>query len=260
MTDMSLALAHRAATGDPPRISGAAAPAGPIGLWATLGWGSLGVLAILSVWLAFLAGVPVPIWLQILPTAHILTALVVVAAVWTSGRRLREYLALKPLSWADLGRGIGYGVLGYIGFIILLGLLAMLQTALGGSPPSGAGFGKMQFGLQMALFLLSYWVLMIVAAPIVEEMLFRGFLYRGLAPRIGAVATIILTSVVFGLLHAPGFGWVRAVGTGCLGLMMAWLRWRTDNTSVSMVMHATVNFLGALLGTTLILLASLTPS
>jgi len=257
MTDLSVALAHRTAASDSPHTSETTAPAAPIGLWATLGWGALGVLGILSVWLAFLAGLRVPVLLQILPTAHIITGLIVVAAVWTSGRRLREYLALKPLSWGDLGRGVGYGVIGYIGFIILLGLLAMLQTALGGQAPAGPGFGKMQFGLEMVLLLLSYWTVMIVAAPIVEEMLFRGFLYRGLTPRIGAFATIILTSVVFGLLHMPGFGWVRAVGTGCLGLMMAWLRWRTDNTSVSMVMHATVNFLGALLGTTLILLASL---
>jgi membrane protease YdiL (CAAX protease family) len=256
MSDMSVALAHRATASDAPHAI--PSPAAPLGVWTTIAWGAAGVAGILSVWLAFRAGLGVPLVLQSLPTAHIVTAIVVVAAVWTSGRRLREYLALKPLTWGDAGRGIGYGVLGYIGFIVILGLLTMLQVALGGAAPSGAGFGKMQFGIELMLFLLSYWMLLVVAAPIVEEMLFRGFLYRGLTPRLGAVGTIILTSVVFGLLHAPGFGWVRVVGTTCLGLLLGWLRWRTDNTSVSIVTHTTMNFLAALLGTAMMLGTALT--
>jgi len=41
-----------------------------------------------------------------------------------------------------------------------------------------------------------------LAAPMIEEILFRGFLYRGLSEsRIGVVGTIILTSVTWALMH-----------------------------------------------------------
>ena len=62
-----------------------------------------------------------------------------------------------------------------------------------------------------------------------------------------------ITAPPFGLMHWPGFGWDRVVGTGCLGLLLGWLRWRTGNTGVSIVTHATINFVGASIGTAMML-------
>jgi membrane protease YdiL (CAAX protease family) len=94
---------------------------------------------------------------------------------------------------------------------------------------------------------------LVVVAPIVEEMLFRGLLYRGLEAKMGALATIGITSVLFGMVHYLGFGWPRAVATGCLGLLFGVIRWRTGNTTAAMVTHATINFAAASVGTALVL-------
>jgi len=254
MSDISVPLAYRTSAADASARS-VTAPSAPLGLWATLAWGSAGILAILSVWLMLMAGIRLPWLLQFLPTSHIALAIVVLSAVLLSRRRLREYLALMPLSWRDVGRGIGYGVIGYVGFVLLLGLLAMLQAMFVQGEPTGATpIVGGPLTISTIVFLISYWMVMLVAAPITEELLFRGLLYRGLESRLGAAATIVLTSVVFGLLHAPGFGWIRVVATGSLGLLFGWLRWRTGSTSVSILAHATVNFIGAMIGTALILL------
>ena len=110
----------------------------------------------------------------------------------------------------------------------------------------------------MILSLASYWFLLVVAAPIVEEMLFRGLLYRGLEAKVGALITIMITSVLFGMVHYLGFGWPRAVATGCLGLLFGIIRWRTGNTTAAMVTHATINFAAASLGTAMVLIAAST--
>lgn len=42
---------------------------------------------------------------------------------------------------------------------------------------------------------------MCLAAPIVEEMFFRGFLYRSLRNRMGVVPAALIIAIVFGLGH-----------------------------------------------------------
>jgi hypothetical protein len=55
----------------------------------------------------------------------------------------------------------------------------------------------------------------VVAAPIVEEMVFRGVVMRGLRARVGGFATVALQAVFFGAAH---FDPVR--GAGNIGLVM----------------------------------------
>ncbi len=49
--------------------------------------------------------------------------------------------------------------------------------------------------------LVMYLLLVPIIGPIIEEVIFRGFLYRALAAKWGWIAAMILTSVLFGLYH-----------------------------------------------------------
>src|SRR5262249_10625676 len=107
-----------------------------------------------------------------------------------------------------------------------------------------------------AFKLVSLWIGMVIAAPIAEEILFRGLIYRGLAEsRLGALCAVRVTSLAFGLMHAPGFGWPRVVSTACVGLLLGWLRWHTGNTSVGIVAHAVTNLMGAMMLTVMVLVS-----
>jgi uncharacterized protein len=64
-------------------------------------------------------------------------------------------------------------------------------------------------------YVISLLVLAVVAAPIVEEIVFRGVVLRGLLSRNGAVAAIAVQGVLFGMAH---FDPVR--GTGNIGLII----------------------------------------
>ncbi|HEY7626129.1 MAG TPA: CPBP family glutamic-type intramembrane protease [Ilumatobacteraceae bacterium] len=64
-------------------------------------------------------------------------------------------------------------------------------------------------------YVVSLLVLAVVAAPIAEEIVFRGVVLRGLLSSNGAVAAVAIQAVMFGMAH---FDPVR--GTGNIGLIM----------------------------------------
>ena len=267
MTDISIPLSSRAMNSSlnaplPATVDHTATPDAPLGLWTTLCWGAATIGAAYLTWLipivlGAIAGAPVamPALLQHLPIDHMAIAAIVVAALWFNRRPLRQYLAVSSLGLGGIGRYIGIGIAAYIGFVILIGGLEFLRSGVD-LEQNAPAIPKVVFDTGMVLWLIAYWFLLVVAAPIVEEMQFRGLLYRGLEPRIGALATIAITSVVFGLLHYLGFGWPRAVATGCLGFLLGVIRWRTGNTTACMVTHATINFMAASFFTAMILLAA----
>jgi membrane protease YdiL (CAAX protease family) len=249
MSDIT--LNYRSAELLAPAKTNVAAAHGPLGLRATLIWGTAAYFAILSTWLIDLmlnamAGVHLPDLFFLVPVGHIAGGVIVVIALWHCGRSVREYLALSRLGWGDVARGVGYGVIGFVGLSMMFMLIALVQLAFGAAPSTAPTIAKLPFNPQTMMLLASIWFLMAVAAPIVEEMVFRGLLYRGLAEsRIGVIAAMLITSVVFGLAHYPGFGWSRVIATGCCGLFFAWLRWHYGNTSMGMVAHAVTNVIGA---------------
>jgi uncharacterized protein len=64
-------------------------------------------------------------------------------------------------------------------------------------------------------YIISLLVLAVVAAPIAEEIVFRGVVMRGLLSRNGAVAAVGIQGALFGLAH---FDPIR--GTGNIGLIL----------------------------------------
>jgi membrane protease YdiL (CAAX protease family) len=89
----------------------------------------------------------------------------------------------------------------------------------------------------------------IVCAPIVEESVFRGFLWRGWAASpVGAAGTWLLSSIVFAAWHVPKAldmgplnGGIMLVEILLLGLLVGWLRWRSHSTTPGMIAHAAFN-------------------
>jgi membrane protease YdiL (CAAX protease family) len=258
MSDISIPLSSRAMEAQlPATIDHTVTPDAPLGVWATIGWGAAAIGALYLSWmipivLSAIAGSSMAMPALYVPIDHMVAAAVVMAALWFNRRPLRQYLAMLPLRWGSVARNIGIGLAAYVVFVILLGALEALRSAGVQAAPAPAP-AKVVIDTAMIMSLAAYWVVLVVVAPIVEEMLFRGLLYRGLEAKMGALATIGITSVLFGMVHYLGFGWPRAVATGCLGLLFGVIRWRTGNTTAAMVTHATINFAAASVGTALVL-------
>lgn len=76
--------------------------------------------------------------------------------------------------------------------------------------------------------------------PLVEELVFRGMLLRAWTARFGWRRALIGTSLLFGLLHQD------LIGSVVFGVAMALLYRRTGSLLVSVITHATFNFVTGL--------------
>ena len=119
----------------------------------------------------------------------------------------------------------------YMIFIVLLGLI----------------FGKLQ-GPSIAILLSS------MSAGIGEEIMFRAFplayLMRRVKTRKGLLAAMIVTALVFGLIHlaniTSGAGVTisifQAFGATCMGLIFAFVYLRSGNILACMLLHTFTDF------------------
>ncbi|HEY5029863.1 MAG TPA: CPBP family intramembrane glutamic endopeptidase [Candidatus Angelobacter sp.] len=84
----------------------------------------------------------------------------------------------------------------------------------------------------------------ILVAPLMEELLFRGFLYPALARWMGAAASVIITASAFTLLHGAqlGYSWAPLLLIFVVGLALTVTRMRTNSVATCVIVHMTYNF------------------
>jgi hypothetical protein len=88
-------------------------------------------------------------------------------------------------------------------------------------------------------------IVAVLAAPLIEELVFRGVLLRSLTAWIGVRSAVVVQALCFGLCHfAPGLGgftiyWMAATALIGLGFGIAATRWRRLGPTI--VAHAAMN-------------------
>ncbi|HXW23452.1 MAG TPA: CPBP family intramembrane glutamic endopeptidase [Xanthobacteraceae bacterium] len=226
----------------------------PLSGWATAGWALLTLLAWLAAeavvlivflvrWFAFNPGVPIDADMiahngYLVSLAAIVSAAVQCAVVVLAIRRTRwpvaDYLGL-------VRRPHPREVVFCLACVALLLVASDLVSWLIGHdlvPPfmRNVYLAARDAGA-IALLLLA----VAVAAPIGEEIVFRGFMFRGLAAsRLGPTGTIVVTSAVWAAIHLQ-YDWLGIAQIFCLGLLFGWVRWRSGSTALTMLMHAACN-------------------
>ena len=86
-----------------------------------------------------------------------------------------------------------------------------------------------------------FWIALVVAAPLFEEVFFRGFVYRGLAGSpLGPVGAIVLTAALWAGIHMQydAYGMFSIFG---MGLVLGWARWRANSVILTCLLHAFAN-------------------
>ncbi len=90
-------------------------------------------------------------------------------------------------------------------------------------------------------------VVMIVLAPLLEELLFRGYFFRAWRhTRLGLTGTLLLTSVLFAGLHWGQYHWVLLVFLFLFSVILGLARERTGSVWVPIILHAANNTLTAI--------------
>ena len=83
-----------------------------------------------------------------------------------------------------------------------------------------------------------------VAAPAVEEILFRGLLYGALMKWLSTSWTIILSAAIFSIAHLQ---LIYFVPLFAVGLILGWARHRTEGLGLPVAIHCLNNAIGVLL-------------
>ena len=78
----------------------------------------------------------------------------------------------------------------------------------------------------------------VLVAPFVEELLYRGLGISLLLPFTGPAPAVVATGVAFGLAHGLVLG---LPVLSIFGITLGWLRWKTDSVVPGMVVHALFN-------------------
>lgn len=92
--------------------------------------------------------------------------------------------------------------------------------------------------------LIATFMSLVIFTPFVEEIIFRGVLFRGLRKRVPFWASAVIVSIVFALAHMQ---WNVAVDTFALSLVLCYLAEKTNSIFPSILLHGIKNSLAFIL-------------
>jgi uncharacterized protein len=218
----------------------------PLGRGATL---ALGVFALLAGQLAALLALT---WWYGLGIGHLPdfsgdgAAIAVVIAVSTP---------VEVGLLALFARRTGASAADYLGLIwprrgeVVFGVAAIVVIIIAGNALSWLLGRSLVTPFQLDIYktasadgwVLWLWLSIVVLTPVGEEILFRGFLFRGWlrSPR-DAFAVIVIIALLWALIHIQ-YDWYTIGQIFIFGLLLGWMRWATGSTLLTILLHALIN-------------------
>ena len=143
---------------------------------------------------------------------------------------LKEYLCIRPVPFSTILQWMGM-------LAVFIALANMIALALG--RPIVTEFMSAIYASAQPLWML--WIALIIAAPIFEEIFFRGFLFQGFATSfMGPAGAVFVTSGLWASIHTQYDTYDKVV-IFCLGLLLGAARVRTGSLLAPFGLHAVSN-------------------
>ena len=152
----------------------------------------------------------------------------------------REEMGVKGgPTWTDIG-------LAPVGLIVYYLLAAMAMSLFMVFPwfqvneEQDVGFSTYLFGVDRIMAFIA----LCVVAPIMEELIFRGFLYGKIRNSYGVVVATVVVSLLFGFLHGQ---WNVGVNVAVMSAVMCGMREVTGTIYSGILLHMGKNFVAFML-------------
>jgi len=214
----------------------------PLSRWATVGFALLAFIlsvaaAVVALWITD-SSVPSTIdAISLLVSTPVLVVTLMLASR-RSGFSVLAYLGLD----IPRRRHIAIAMASLAAWSILFG---MLEWALGWNTPPTSML-EIYRSARSNGSLIWLWLAWVVAAPIGEEVLFRGFMFRGFVhAQRNAIPSIVLISLVWSLTHVD-YEWFTIAEIFVLGLLLGLVRWSTGSTTLTILLHMVQNLVATI--------------
>ena len=164
--------------------------------------------------------------------------LVLWLATRMAGRPFASYLALRWPRWDELA----FGLAASAALLVALDIVAWLA----GYPLSpDFALDSMRSARDSGLI----WLVLLgfcVGAPVAEEFIFRGFVFRGWSVTwLRPAGAILLSSALFAVMHQQ-YGWFYIACAFLIGVLFGYLRHRSGSTWLTVITHAFFNLIAGL--------------
>ena len=218
---------------------------------AAYAFGGIAAAVVLSLLGALIAGLAFPHnreALLLLSQGGLWSGLV--GAVRLTSRRLgtgnvwRDFgVRIEPM---DTVVGLVVSIAARFAGIILAVILALIDRRL-----IGSDLAPLRHARQDPVVLLTVVIFVVVGAPFIEELFFRGLLLRSLVPLLGSTGAIVVQGLVFGALHMrPSYALGNVslfVVIGILGVCLGFVAEHYRRLGPGMVAHCLFNLVALLL-------------
>ena len=148
----------------------------------------------------------------------------------------------RAIGWREMRPGAGTIRSSAVQFLTGGAVLALVVTFMGSFFSSKESL-PIEMLLKARVSMMLFAVLGVLVAPLVEETIFRGFLYPVIARRLGIAAGVGITGTLFGLMHAAQLwgGWGQILLLIMVGVVLTWVRARTGTVAASYFVHLGYN-------------------
>lgn len=135
----------------------------------------------------------------------------------------------KKVNWKETFSLVG------IHFLFIFGFVLLLYAVLYFAKPEWIDplLNEIPFAADTLKDKIMFFILACFLAPLVEEFTFRGVILNRLRKRWGTLTAVILSSVLFGILHFE----TAIVGAILFGVLLAVLYLKTNNILVTVSVH-----------------------
>jgi len=157
-----------------------------------------------------------------------------VLAARLAGGDTAEYFALDLPRRRDIG----------VAVVILLAAIALgdLVTYLSGKAVVPPFQIEIYRSAEADGTLIWLWLAVVVVAPVGEELLFRGFMFRGFVrePRDGLPAILVI-ALLWALLHFGQYDWFGVGMVFAIGVLFGYVRFFAGSTTLTILLHMLLN-------------------
>ncbi|MEI3612699.1 CPBP family intramembrane glutamic endopeptidase [Pseudogracilibacillus sp. SO30301A] len=159
---------------------------------------------------------------------HLVQLIIVGVFVLSKHQISWENFGFRSISKQNMKKLFIWSIIGLILNATFLSLTALMWS----------GEASKTDTIQSTGFFLSI-VMVAIIAPIVEEIVFRGVIYKYFRVKLGVPIAILLNGFLFGISHAPS--WELVLNAAVMGVFFAYIYERSGTLWIPIIVHGITN-------------------